>query len=264
MTRILFACPKCERPLNVAGKLSGKSGRCPHCQVAIVVPLSSQIAPEEFRQQLDAWRRRQPDATASPKTSTRPAADLKTRKSGEPLTPPVVATAPATPDKKLTPPGTPLAAEVPEVTRVDSEGRKIADALSARLENAVDDPLQDGDAVVWYVRPPSGGQFGPASAALLRQWIQEGRVTGDSCVWRQGWEQWKTAGSIFPETSLQITADTLPAGNSDQVTATRTRTAYMKARRTRTMKNIIGLAIGTVIVIMLLIVLVVIINQRAV
>ena len=32
--------------------------------------------------------------------------------------------------------------------------------------------------VVWYVRPPSGGQYGPAKDDLMRTWIAEGRVGG--------------------------------------------------------------------------------------
>ena len=53
--------------------------------------------------------------------------------------------------------------------------------------------------MIWYVRPPSGGQFGPASAELMRSWLAEGRVSADSLVWREGWRDWLEAGTVFPK-----------------------------------------------------------------
>lgn len=32
----------------------------------------------------------------------------------------------------------------------------------------------------------------------MRKWIAEGRVSGDSLVWREGWDDWLTAGDVFP------------------------------------------------------------------
>ena len=32
----------------------------------------------------------------------------------------------------------------------------------------------------------------------MRRWLTEGRVSADSMVWREGWEDWKLAGPIFP------------------------------------------------------------------
>jgi len=53
--------------------------------------------------------------------------------------------------------------------------------------------------MVWYVRPPSGGQFGPAPPDTMRSWIDQGRVSPDSLVWREGWRDWQEAGSVFPQ-----------------------------------------------------------------
>ncbi|MGQ9914188.1 MAG: DUF4339 domain-containing protein [Thermogutta sp.] len=50
---------------------------------------------------------------------------------------------------------------------------------------------------VWYVRPPSGGQFGPATGDIMRQWLQEGRITPDALVWREGWRDWREARGVF-------------------------------------------------------------------
>jgi hypothetical protein len=59
--------------------------------------------------------------------------------------------------------------------------------------------LEDTAEVIWYVRPPTGGQFGPAATDLMRCWLAEGRITPDSQVWREGWRDWRDAGEVFPE-----------------------------------------------------------------
>ncbi len=61
------------------------------------------------------------------------------------------------------------------------------------------DPLAEAGSVVWYVRPPSGGQFGPATSDVMRTWITEGRVSADSLVWREGWRDWQEASGVFPQ-----------------------------------------------------------------
>jgi hypothetical protein len=33
----------------------------------------------------------------------------------------------------------------------------------------------------------------------MHRWIAEGRVTADSMVWRDGWEDWREAGPLFPQ-----------------------------------------------------------------
>lgn len=51
----------------------------------------------------------------------------------------------------------------------------------------------------WYVRPPSGGQYGPATTHTLLDWIQQRRVTADSLVWREGLENWGIVREVIPE-----------------------------------------------------------------
>jgi hypothetical protein len=63
------------------------------------------------------------------------------------------------------------------------------------------DPLAEGGAVVWYVRPVSGGQYGPAGADVMRAWLAEGRIGSDSFVWREGWQDWQVAVDVFPQLS---------------------------------------------------------------
>lgn len=59
------------------------------------------------------------------------------------------------------------------------------------------DPIAEAPQATWYVRPPSGGQYGPARGEILRKWIAEGRVSSDSLVWRDGWPDWREAGQLF-------------------------------------------------------------------
>ena len=61
------------------------------------------------------------------------------------------------------------------------------------------DPIAEAPEMIWYVRPPSGGQFGPAAGDLMRTWLSEGRVSADSLVWREGWRDWQEAGKVFPK-----------------------------------------------------------------
>ena len=64
---------------------------------------------------------------------------------------------------------------------------------------ALIDPIDDAPSAVWYVRPATGGQFGPASGEIMRAWIVEGRVGASSLVWRAGWQEWRAASAIFPQ-----------------------------------------------------------------
>ena len=69
---------------------------------------------------------------------------------------------------------------------------------SSRSSNTVADPISEDPDAVWYVRPQSGGQFGPASGETMRSWVTEGRVAGNSLVWRAGWPDWQLADLTFP------------------------------------------------------------------
>ena len=61
------------------------------------------------------------------------------------------------------------------------------------------DPLDASPNAVWYVRPSTGGQYGPANAEVIRRWIAEGRVNAESLVWQAGWADWKKASGVFPK-----------------------------------------------------------------
>lgn len=68
----------------------------------------------------------------------------------------------------------------------------------AAASPALVDPIAEAPQAVWYVRPPAGGQYGPAVGEIMRKWMAEGRVSADSLVWREGWPDWRKAGKVFP------------------------------------------------------------------
>jgi hypothetical protein len=73
------------------------------------------------------------------------------------------------------------------------------------------DPIAESPEMIWYVRPPTGGQFGPAAGDLMRTWLAEGRVSADSLVWREGWRDWLPAGDVFPQLRMDSTIAMLGA-----------------------------------------------------
>ncbi|MGV3483389.1 MAG: GYF domain-containing protein [Planctomycetaceae bacterium] len=82
-------------------------------------------------------------------------------------------------------------------------------ASSTATRSLLDDPT-----AVWYVRPPSGGQYGPATGDVLRTWIAEARVTATSLVWRDGWPQWRSAAEALIEFGAGAPAQATPLQTS--------------------------------------------------
>jgi hypothetical protein len=75
----------------------------------------------------------------------------------------------------------------------------LNDPTIAWKKDSLVDPLTEAGDAVWYVRPPSGGQYGPAKGKLMRQWLAEGRISPDTLVWREGWRDWQHASVVFPQ-----------------------------------------------------------------
>lgn len=158
---IKFHCQGCDKKLHVKAFLAGKRGVCPHCGAKVRIPLDSE----------------QPRAGTAPATSKglpNKTVQSTTATNSAPISSPT-SSSPATSSsiKRRSPsPSSPAA------------GRP--------------DPLEESPEAVWYVRPPTGGQYGPADGDIIRRWLEEGRVSADSLVWREGWNDWKTADSVFP------------------------------------------------------------------
>jgi hypothetical protein len=115
------------------------------------------------------------------------------------------------------------------------------------------DPIAEAPEMIWYIRPPSGGQFGPAPGELMRTWLSEGRVSADSLVWREGWRDWLEAGTVFPklrgnplidllETAPQVTAAAAPAAH-----AHRPKVSRSSDRSQLTLLAVLSLAVAVLI-----------------
>lgn len=98
------------------------------------------------------------------------------------------------------------------------------------------DPLAEAGNVVWYVRPPSGGQFGPATGDVMRTWISEGRVSADSLVWREGWRDWQEAGKVFAQMGAEKDEFGVDLGPSES--AAEAVLGKMRSRRRQAIKQV--------------------------
>lgn len=164
---IKFLCPNGHK-LNVKSFLAGKKAICPKCGAKVMVPGQSAEAEDPG----------EGGHVASPAAGVPPGlADAAFGAGTVPRTP-----ASSGAGAFLQPNLHPL-----------QPGRPASEPATAMT-----DPIEEAPTAVWYVRPPSGGQYGPAAGPTMRAWIQEGRVTANSLVWRDGWPEWRSAAATFP------------------------------------------------------------------
>ena len=205
---IKFNCQTCGKKLNVKGFLAGKRGICPHCGSKISIPGEGGAAASQLPEAGSALA-----AVASPVLG-----------GGSAISGGGVATAVA---MRAVPTGP---APAPSYTRPSvpisgggNPGRPVAPAVVSVAPGAAPagapfagagDPISEAPQAVWYVRPASGGQFGPAAGEIMRRWISEGRVASDSLVWREGWPDWKPAASTFPSLARADAAESLAGGGN--------------------------------------------------
>lgn len=190
---IRFTCHACNKRLNVKAFLAGKRGICPHCGAKVDIPWESQTDGGPVQSSV-------PRGAAAPHVPTGPPDQLESNNgsangsaaapSAAPAqTQPAQAQAVASSSGPAVPMGAPMARAVPAAPAYASPPQP----------DQPTDPIDEAPGAVWYVRPTSGGQYGPASGEIMRKWISEGRVSADSLVWREGWPDWKSAGSQFPQ-----------------------------------------------------------------
>jgi hypothetical protein len=106
------------------------------------------------------------------------------------------------------------------------------------IQVAPQDPIDEAPDAIWYVRPPTGGQYGPARGEIMRKWIGEGRVSADSLVWREGWNDWCTASDVFAALGAGVTppvpAPVAPASFAAASAPTSTASSLRPRRRNST------------------------------
>jgi DNA-directed RNA polymerase subunit RPC12/RpoP len=204
---IRFRCHHCEHELNLKNFQAGRRARCPSCSGRFRVPTSSQdfsMPLEESEQELASTSLGTGQTSAGQAAANRGAADFELRQPSGQLGS-LAGAAPETGEAA----GSSAAGEalraIAEARTPNSEqgARQAAPGGLEQLPRAIAEAPQ----AVWYVRPPSGGQYGPADGQVFFQWMKENRVARDALVWRDGWPQWQVAAEAFEETYGWLPAD---------------------------------------------------------
>jgi hypothetical protein len=173
---IKFLCPNGHK-LHVKSYLSGKKAICPKCGERVVVPAEDGVIAE-----VDAAD----DSTNAGSSSLVDVTETQT----------LTVSAKTSASKR--------AADNGSQQPPDSHagGKSTGD-----LKPGVD-PITESPSSVWYVRPATGGQYGPASGEIMRGWLKDGRVGASSLVWRAGWSEWRSAAEVFPQLGAMLAAPT--------------------------------------------------------
>ena len=247
---ILFRCDHCSREVNAPPRMSGKQAVCPFCRAVVDVPGTPNIEPHEIREFINTELADVSDNAISDNTS-------------EPL---------KSKQHQHDSPGTAREALVSVAPAGSRSGRRhfpmerppTGTAIPATRPASDELPIDDVEIpdALWYVRPDSGGQFGPASSVLLRQWKKEGRVGPDAWLWRAGWDNWQPAGSVFPdlaEPAPQVLAK--PAEPARPRSSVEARIKWMRNRRARSRFLAIAIMLGVLVAISLVVVLLIVVGK---
>ncbi len=212
---IRFRCHQCGHELHVKDFQAGKRSRCPTCETKFRIPNeSSELSlpiPQQNARESDSAAQAVAEGNASQIATGTLASKSASSKS--------VA------GKTTSYTGDSASLHEEEMQRDDPEELQLADGEATAAEPLQSQPMRESaqtsqptnappppqaqnaqpQAIVeapganWYVRPPAGGQYGPAPADIFCEWLTENRVTRDSLVWRDGWPQWLVAGDVFPD-----------------------------------------------------------------
>lgn len=60
----------------------------------------------------------------------------------------------------------------------------------------------------WYMQTTDGSQFGPVPRSELNEWFQEGRISADCQLLKEGSDQWQWASEIYPSLDQSAAAPT--------------------------------------------------------
>ena len=193
---IRFYCPNGHK-LNVKAFLAGRRGICPHCGAKVQIP--TQSTREPGKKGYPGEHGAAPDSNYAP--ATEPSADAEWVPPGEiewdssssETESPIPADQPATIQEPV------VSIEMQDEVGVgDSVSEPSAPPKLPQAKPLPDDPLAEAPDAVWYVRLSDGTQFGPATAGVMRQWMEEDRIGGNCLVWREGWRDWREALDAFP------------------------------------------------------------------
>lgn len=211
---IRFACHHCNHALHLKDFQAGKRGKCPACNQSFRIPQHSTdySIPLEEKGVQNTTSTPAVIAKATETKATAVNVGKASVGAGVKLANKTEAVAAAKRDEKVAvakrqeikvrksdEAATEQAASVTNTTRDESSSNQRSAQESASKKDGTVKAFESNPLAQWYVRPPSGGQYGPADSKLLTQWIAENRVTADSLIWFDGLTQWTVAGAILPE-----------------------------------------------------------------
>ncbi|MFG0266233.1 MAG: DUF4339 domain-containing protein [Rhodopirellula sp. JB055] len=182
---VRFACHACGKRLNIKTELAGRRGVCPSCSVRFRIPTQDQpqsIAVDE-------------ESSGTHSSTTADATDVAGDLASLEQPSEVEASESAATHESFS---ASAAGGSTTIERPQTKPQNAAGSATSTesLPTSPDAILGDSTAV-WYVRPPSGGQYGPADGPTMKQWITEGRIADAAMLWRDGWPDWKPAGEIL-------------------------------------------------------------------
>ena len=264
---IRFCCHQCGHELHVKDFQGGKRSKCPECDTRFRIPLETGVRSIP----LDNTPNNSPDnsqrdgsAAGSVSTGTTSGAAMGTL---------------AAESSVAKPSSGDCEPEVDSQTDVSEEIDSVGTA-SAGEQPAQPRAILEAPDATWFVRPPAGGQYGPAPGEIFCEWLIENRVTRDSLVWRDGWPQWLVAGDVFvdyfgpavplflapatPSPSPDLAAAMAPSGTLEFVAPLSLSDRALAARKRQRKKNyMIMIGILAAISIGLVIALVAVLMQNS-
>lgn len=187
---IRFACHHCNFSLHVKDFQGGKRGRCPECKGQFRIPNQDAAYSAELEE----------SGNKNFDLSEAGAISYESDALQSPSLEKTVALKNAVPNRNSILPSTTVPVPHNEMPRMP---QILADSMGAK----------------WFVRPPTGGQFGPATSPLLLDWIKERRVTSDSLLWKEGTTDWELASQLLPELYPEV-ANSIPQSVTELETST--------------------------------------------
>jgi hypothetical protein len=226
---IRFFCPKGHK-LNVKEFLAGKKAICPYCGLKVLVPTeSTRVSSKRHKAdaQAQAANHGSPSLSSPGSAPSSSAIDRAPLGSGSSIiiagagnigaghAPPPQSAEGSGFSESVSDVLTQISGDPPNAYDPSASASNVlaeADDMMVGVETPlvdVSDPLSDTNNFLWYVRPASGGQLGPATNEILRHWLAKGRVQPDAFVWHEGWSDWQLAGNVFPQFASSLSKPNL-------------------------------------------------------
>ncbi len=201
---VRFACHACGKRLNIKSELAGRRGICPACSVRFRIPThdtetSTPIESGDSNGSSDSVITSNGEAIAI------------SRAANSPLTSSAGGTATRSAPTSQSHPQT--------ISSQRSAQQPLARSQTHTPAPQTLEEILGGSTATWYVRPPGGGQYGPADGPTLGQWISEGRVADTAMLWRDGWPDWRSAKQVLP--IFNNNSSTAPSTSPPQSTPSR-------------------------------------------